>query len=113
VAAGGDGHIHSAEARLRDDQWNSDDEELHIHSCSHGTAAGFRGRGFPKSLDLSPPLGESRRSKFSGSGVDVGESGALERDLHPTRHYYVDVPNREESNVDSNDQHIIRNFGPH
>ena len=38
--------------------------------------------------------------------MDLGGSEALQQSGQHLRHYYVDVSNREDNNVESNDQHI-------
>lgn len=48
----------------------------------------------------------SLSSEIGGSDVDLGGSEAPQQSGQHLRHYYVDVPNREDNNVESNDQHI-------
>ena len=48
----------------------------------------------------------SGSSEIGGSDVDLGGSEAPQQSGQHLRHYYIDVPNREDNNVDSNDQHI-------
>ena len=48
----------------------------------------------------------SGSSEIGGSAANLGGSDAPQQSTQHLRHYYVDVPNREDSNVDSNDQHV-------
>ena len=54
----------------------------------------FRDPSAPKSADLM------------WIWVDLGGSEAPQQSGQHLCHYYVDVPNREDNNVESNDQHI-------